>query len=131
MGFEKNSRMSGATVVTTRMVVLTAALFLAGWDKQPGKSGASPDSGVYGFSGARIGQDTEEGVVGECIWIYDAANLKQVAKSDCSADNPGSFRVALKPGRYCVRGPGGNQKIEIKAGNWVEVRSLVHLPLRP
>jgi hypothetical protein len=83
------------------------------------------ESGVYGFSGAIKGGSSLSGVMGECIWIYDAANRKQVAKGDC---DQGNFRVELKPGTYVVRGPGGNQKIEVKRHQWVKIKSLVKLP---
>jgi hypothetical protein len=82
------------------------------------------ESGVYGFSGAMKG-GSPSGVIGECIWIYDADNKKQIAKGDC---DEGNFRVVLKPGTYVVRGPGGNQKIEVKPRQWVKIKSLVELP---
>lgn len=83
------------------------------------------ESGVYGFSGAIKGGSSLSGVMGECIWIYDADNKKQVAKGDC---DQGNFRVVLKPGKYVVRGPGGNQKIDVKPHQWVKIKSLVELP---
>jgi hypothetical protein len=82
------------------------------------------ESGVYGFSGAMKG-GSPSGVIGECIWIYDADNKNQIAKGDC---DEGNFRVVLKPGTYVVRGPGGNQKIEVKPRQWIKIRSLVELP---
>ncbi len=82
-------------------------------------------SGVYGFSGAIKGESSLSGVMGECIWIYDSENAKQVAKGDC---DQGNFRVPLTPGQYVVRGPGGNQKIDVKPHKWVKIRSLVTLP---
>jgi hypothetical protein len=82
------------------------------------------ESGVYGFSGAMKGE-SPSGVIGECIWIYDADNKNQIAKGDC---HEGNFRVVLKPGTYVVRGPGGNQKIEVKPRQWIKIRSLVELP---
>jgi hypothetical protein len=82
-------------------------------------------SGVYGFSGALKGGSSLSGVIGECIWVYDAGNRKQIAKGDC---DQGNFRVPLKPGQYVVRGPGGNQKIDVKPHQWVKIRSLVTLP---
>ncbi len=90
--------------------------------------GGSAESGVYGFSGARQGDGVPKGVVGECVWIYDSGNKTQVGKGDC---DEGKFRVPLKPGRYVVRGPGGNQPVEVKDGHWVEVRSVVQLPMVP
>jgi hypothetical protein len=107
------------------------------------KSGTSPKapvsapeppvrSGVYGFSGGKVpGADFPEGVVGECIWIFDQANKQQIAKGDCSEHNPGKFRVVLKPGRYVVHGPGGNKRIEIKAGQWINIESVTLLPAGP
>jgi hypothetical protein len=83
------------------------------------------ESGVYGFSGAIKGGSALSGVIGECIWIYDADNKKLVATGDC---DQGNFRVALKPGEYVVRGPGGNQKIDVKPHQWVKIKSLVELP---
>ena len=82
------------------------------------------ESGVYGFSGAMKG-GSPSGVIGECIWIYDADNKKQIAKGDC---DEGNFRVVLKPGTYVVRGPGGNQKIEVKPHQWIKIKSMVELP---
>lgn len=89
----------------------------------PARSGV--ESGVYGFSGALKAGTSMQGVMGECIWIYDGDNKKEVAKGDC---DQGNFRVPLKPGHYVVRGPGGNEKIEIKPHEWVKIRSLVKLP---
>jgi hypothetical protein len=90
------------------------------------------ESGIYGFAGGRSDIATDpEGVVGECVWIYDAQDKGQVTKGDCSERQPGKFRVVLKPGRYVVHGPGGNQKVEIKQGQWVKVTSIVLLPLGP
>jgi hypothetical protein len=92
----------------------------------PSKSVPPVQSGVYGFSGARIVDSPNlRGVVGECIWVYDVANKTQVAKGDCDR---GEYRVPLKPGRYVVRGPGGNRSIEIKPGSWTKVDSIVVLP---
>jgi hypothetical protein len=89
-------------------------------------------SGVYGFSGGKVpGEDFAEGVIGECIWIYDQLNKIQIAKGDCPEHNPGEFRVVLKPGRYVVRGPGGNQPIEVKAGQWIKIESVTLLPKGP
>ena len=90
------------------------------------------ESGVYGFSGGKSPLSTDpEGVIGECIWIFDAANQRQVAKGDCSEKEPGKFRVVLKPGRYVVHGPGGNHNVEIKPGGWVKVTSVALLPIGP
>lgn len=97
------------------------------------KPAAKPpvQSGVYGFSGAKVPYGDPEGVVGECIWIFDAENQHQVAKGDCYENKPGSFRVVLKPGHYVVRGPGGNKAVEVKDGGWVKIESIVMLPLAP
>jgi hypothetical protein len=88
-------------------------------------------SGIYGFSGARPPDPTAapSGVVGECIWIFDAGNKNQVAKGDCTKKNPGDFRVALRPGHYVVRGPGGDQTVLIKLGGWVKVTSIALIPV--
>jgi hypothetical protein len=87
------------------------------------------ESGIYGFSGGRApGADFPEGVIGECIWIFDQLNHRQVAKGECSEHNPGKFRVVLKPGRYVVRGPGGNQPIALKLGQWIKIESITLLP---
>jgi len=88
-------------------------------------SSGGVQSGVYGFSGALKAESAIMGAMGECIWVYDAKNKKQVAKGDC---DHGNFRVPLKPGTYVVRGPGGNQKIHVKPHQWVKVRSLVKIP---
>lgn len=94
----------------------------------PAAASDEVESGVYGFSGAIKGGGSLSGVMGECIWIYDADNKKQVDKGDC---DQGNFRVVLKPGTYVVRGPGGNQKIEVKPHQWIKVKSLVKLPGSP
>jgi hypothetical protein len=90
----------------------------------PAAASDEVESGVYGFSGAMKG-GSPSGVIGECIWIYDADNKKQIAKGDC---DEGNFRVVLKPGTYVVRGPGGNQKIEVKPHQWIKIKSMVELP---
>jgi len=100
-------------------------------EKTPAKAPPQPpiQSGVYGFSGGKSpGADFPEGVVGECIWIFDQANKNQIAKGDCSERSPGKFRVVLKPGHYVVRGPGGNKPIEVKPGQWIDVESITLLP---
>jgi hypothetical protein len=88
-------------------------------------------SGVYGFSGARVADSSPQGVIGECVWIFDAGNTSQVAKGNCTDSDPGNFHVALMPGHYVVRGPGGNKAIEVKKGHWVKVTSIVPLPMMP
>jgi hypothetical protein len=90
---------------------------------------AVADSGVYGFSGARTGDNDPQGVVGECIWIFDEANKAQVARGICDEARPGQFRVGLKPGKYVVRGPGGNRAIRVRRGQWTKVVSIVPLPI--
>jgi hypothetical protein len=94
-------------------------------------SGKSGESGVYGFSGARVAEGAPEGVIGECIWIFDESDHTQIAKGECGEAEPGKFRIALKPGKYVVHGPGGKQRIEVKRGTWLKVMSLVELPLAP
>ena|SRR6266478_3157519 len=87
-------------------------------------------SGVYGFSGARSAMASDpEGVIGECIWIFDAANQKQVAKGNCSEKRPGVFRVVLQPGSYVVHGPGGTKKVELKPGAWLKIESIAMMPI--
>ncbi len=88
----------------------------------------SIQSGVYGFSGSKVPYGDPEGVVGECIWIFDKHNKAQVATGDCAERTPGKLRVALKPGRYVVHGPGGNKPVEIKEWQWVKVESITLLP---
>lgn len=90
----------------------------------PAAASDEVESGVYGFSGAMKG-GSPSGVIGECIWIYDADNKNQVAKGDC---DEGNFRVALNPGTYVVRGPGGNQRIEVKPHQWIKINSMAELP---
>ncbi len=98
----------------------------------PAPPGAvSGDSGIYGFSGAKVADGEPQGVIGECVWIFDAADSAQVATGDCGEGAPGKFRVKLSPGRYVVHGPGGNKPIEVKPGGWIKVTSLVALPLSP
>ncbi|MGH7781559.1 MAG: DUF3179 domain-containing protein [Candidatus Binataceae bacterium] len=93
-------------------------------EPKPTGNRGGPQSGVYGFSGTA----DKRGVVGECIWIYDPLNQKQVASGGCSASKPGEFRVPLAAGDYVVRGPGGNRAVEIKNGRWTRVDSVVVMP---
>jgi hypothetical protein len=82
-------------------------------------------SGIYGFSGSGVhGSSLNAGVVGECIWIYDATNSKQIAAGNCDEKNPGKFRVELPPGRYVVRGPGGDKPVQVKTGAWTQIESI-------
>jgi hypothetical protein len=97
----------------------------------PIAGGPPIQSGIYGFSGGKVPDSDPEGVVGECIWVFDEHNRRQVAKGECAERTPGKFRVVLKPGRYVVHGPGGNTPIEIKSGQWVKIESVVGLPLAP
>jgi hypothetical protein len=93
------------------------------------RSGAAI-SGIYGFSGtASSFGENKMGVVGECIWIYDVITRRQLANGDCSAENPGKFRVQLKPGKYLVKGPGGDSRVEIKSGQWTRVDSVAEVPI--
>jgi hypothetical protein len=92
------------------------------------KRSAAP-SGIYGFAGARSDDNDPQGVIGECIWIFDQDNKAQVAKGSCSEAQPGQFHVKLKPGKYVVHGPGGNRAIEVKQGQWVKVVSIVPVPV--
>jgi hypothetical protein len=122
------------TIMAGALVFLGIANFLA-CGRAPSANehapASPPQSGVYGFSGARFADGEPQGVIGECIWIYDSEDKQQVAKGDCYQDKPGSFRVVLKPGRYVVHGPGGNKPIEVKASAWVRIESIVPLPLAP
>jgi hypothetical protein len=96
---------------------------------QPGSAEPPIQSGVYGFSGGKVpGADYPEGVIGECIWIFDQLNKNQVAKGECPERSPGKFRVVLKPGRYVVHGPGGNTRVEVKPGQWIKIESVTMLP---
>jgi hypothetical protein len=94
-------------------------------------TGTGIDSGIYGFAGAHVGEGADEGVIGECIWVFDARDRRQIAKGECGTDEPGRFRLALRPGKYVVHGPGGNHPIEVKRGQWTRVMSLVELPVGP
>jgi Protein of unknown function (DUF3179) len=81
-------------------------------------------SGVYGFSGTT----SRMGVIGDCIWIYDAENRNVVAAGRCLANSPGNFRVQLLPGHYVLRGPEGNKTILVKDHTWTHLDSLVEMP---
>jgi len=94
-------------------------------------SAANLDSGVDGFAGARIAEGAQEGVIGECIWVFDATDRHQIATGQCVAAEPGRFRVPLRPGKYVIHGPGGDRPFEVKRGQWTKVTSLVDLPLAP
>jgi hypothetical protein len=85
-------------------------------------------SGVYGFSGAGVPLEQPEGVIGECIWIFDTTDHRQVAKAECLKSAPGRYRVVLAPGRYVLHGPGGRKQIEIKPRTWLKVDSIAMLP---
>lgn len=98
----------------------------------PASSAEPPiESGIYGFSGAGVPDTEPEGVVGECIWVFDERNRQQLAEGECDERSPGRFRVVLKPGHYIVRGPGGNTAVEVKRGAWVKIESVASLPLAP
>jgi hypothetical protein len=116
--------------LTVEMRVQTAAASPV--NSSQTKSSEPPiQSGVYGFSGGKApGSDFAEGVVGECIWIFDEANKNQIAKGECSERQPGKFRVVLRPGRYVVHGPGGNKPIQVKPGQWINIESITLLPGR-
>jgi hypothetical protein len=140
--FDTHSQTAGAVVATKHIPAYTGYWFAwaalhpktAIWEQPcienasrstPAGNNGPRQSGVYGFSGT-IGK---RGVIGECIWVYDASNHKQVASGDCSGANPGKFRVPLAPGNYVVKGPGGNRTVEIKSGRWTRVDSVVAMPL--
>jgi hypothetical protein len=123
---------------TIGLIALMATLTLPGVNRAQSsvKPAAQPpepptQSGVFGFAGGKVPYGDPEGVVGECIWIFDEHNQAQIAKGECAERTPGKFRVVLKPGRYVVHGPGGNKTVEIKQGQWVKVESIVSLPLAP
>jgi hypothetical protein len=88
-------------------------------------------SGVYGFSGAAAPYTDPEGVIGECIWIFDEGDHAQIAKATCAKGDPGKYRVVLKPGRYVLHGPGGIKKLQIKQGEWIKIDSVALLPVAP
>src|SRR5215471_7538984 len=103
------------TIIVLVALSATLMLSLACRAQTSGKSGTSNakaaqpaaeppiQSGVYGFSGGKVpGSDYPEGVIGECIWIFDQLNKNQVAKGECTERNPGKFRVVLKPGHYVL-----------------------------
>ena len=125
------SRLS-PSILGVLLIVATAIAGAAG-DSLAQAIAADPSvtapSGVYGFSGARSGDNDPQGVIGECIWIFDRSNQAQVARGNCPTDAPGEFRVALHPGKYVVHGPGGTRTIEVKPGQWVKVISIVALPI--
>ena len=108
------------------------ALSLAPGSAAPSGTAPPVQSGVYGVSGARVGNEPErQGFIGECISIYDSHDKRQVAKAECYDNNPGGFRVALKPGRYMLHGPAGVRPIEIKPGSWIKIESIISLPMGP
>jgi len=126
-------RLISITLITLAATLILAVACQAQTKSDTGAKAAVPEppiqSGIYGFSGGRVpGADFPEGVIGECIWIFDQRNQNQVAKGECSERSPGKFRVVLKPGRYVVRGPGGNKPIALKTGQWIKIDSLTLLP---
>jgi hypothetical protein len=126
----RNAKMCSVLVVAALLMTVAISACVRESEQKlaakptPGAASDEIESGVYGFSGALKG-GSPSGVIGECIWIYDADNKEQIAKGDC---DEGNFRVVLKPGTYVVRGPGGNQKIEVKRHQWVKIKSLAQLP---
>lgn len=126
---------AGTTALAALALLLASsrASAASGTDQIKAADNTPPvQSGIYGFSGGKSAIATDpEGVIGECIWIFDADNKRQVAKGNCSERQPGKFRVVLKPGSYVVHGPGGNQNVEIKQGGWVKITSVALLPLGP
>jgi len=136
--FDAATQTAGAAVAGRRIPAYTGYWFAwaalhpktAVWNAAPEVSGRI-QSGVYGFSGVSspFGDEEKKGVVGECIWIYDAANQKQIDKGSCLAEKPGEFRVPLSPGHYVVRGPAGNQAVQVSAGQWARVDSVVKLAI--
>jgi hypothetical protein len=128
------------TTIALLALFATQMMAAGSWAQTSGKSQESPttspeppiQSGIYGFSGGKVpGADFPEGVVGECIWIFDQANKNQIATGQCNERSPGKFRVVLKPGRYVVRGPGGTKSIEVKAAQWIKIESVTLLPAGP
>jgi hypothetical protein len=120
-------------IQTALLALMITGTAIAAWVCTPepraiADAGSKARSGVYGFSGAKAGDNDPEGVIGECIWIFDQANKSQVAKGECRENAPGQFRVALTPGKYVIHGPGGNRAIEVKQGQWVKVVSIVPVP---
>jgi hypothetical protein len=86
----------------------------------------SAQSGIYGFSGTGAkgtsDPNTRSGVMGECVWIFDAQGKNQITTGNCAT--AGNFRLPLAPGRYVVKGPGATQSIEVKPGAWTKVDSI-------
>src|SRR5216684_7643103 len=62
-------------------------------------------SGIYGFSGAKTPDSAARGVVGECMWIYDAQNQKQIATADCYQNNRALSAWCLNPAAMWFTGP--------------------------
>ena len=137
--FDEPTQTAGALAAGKHIAAYTgywfawAALYpqTAVWNDSPALSG-SVQSGIYGFSGviSVFGED-RRGALGECIWIYDAANRNEIAAGSCFDQKPGEFRVPLRPGRYVVRGPGGNQAIEVGAHQWARVDSILKMAFGP
>jgi hypothetical protein len=118
--------------------LITVVLAAGGFACRPRAAGPTPrasppslPSGIYGFAGAGAPFSAPEGVIGECIWIFDERDSLLIAKGECAEKTPGEFRVMLKPGRYVVHGPGGNRSVTIRPGAWVEIKSVASLPLAP
>jgi hypothetical protein len=137
--FDEVTQTAGAVVAGKHIAAYTGYWFAWAalhpetvvWGDAPYGSGGV-QSGVYGFSGVSspFGED-RRGALGECIWIYDAANQKQIATGACSDKKPGEFRVPLSPGRYVVRGPGGKKAVEVTSDQWVRVDSVLKMALGP
>jgi hypothetical protein len=118
------------------LIVAAVLVHPASGGAQAGKSGdaskaaasgaPSAQSGIYGFSGTGAkgtsDPNTRSGVMGECIWVFDAPGKNQITTGNCAS--PGNFRVALAPGHYVVKGPGVSQSIEVKPGAWTKVDSI-------
>ena len=118
---------------STALAITGAALTVSACARGPraiAEADSKTQSGVYGFSGAKAGDNAPEGVIGECIWIFDQANKSQVAKGECHESDPGQFRITLTPGKYVAHGPGGNRAIEVRYGQWVKIVSIIAHPRR-
>ncbi len=92
-----------------------------------GTSG-TPQSGIYGKAGVGSEMGGFRGIEGECVWVLDSTSQTQTAIATCSA---GRFRLALPPGRYLLKGPGGRQIVEVRKNDFTYVSSIVAVSRLP
>ncbi len=94
----------------------------------PSSKSERAESGIYGKAGMRGEMGGFRGIEGDCVWVLDAATQAQVATGTCTG---GHFRVALPPGRYLVKGPGGLHTVKVPTKAFTYLSSVITIPRLP